>query len=572
MNARWFFKLAAVLIILFAFACAARMATTPAPPADENPLTEQQRLFHPRVEEVTDGVYCAIGYALANCAMVAVDGGKVIIDATESVQAAKQIKDEFDRLVPGPVKAIIYTHTHPDHVLGASVFHRPGVPVWAHRRAIEEMNNQFASLGGTLRARGARQFGLYLDGETRISNGIGPFLRLDDGPVPPLIYPTHTFVDKKSVQIGGVTFELNEAPGETHDQIFIWLPERKVLFPGDNVYKAFPNLYSTRGVSPRPVRRWIQSLDQMRALPAEYLVPGHTLPVSGGDKIQEILTAYRDAIQFVHDSVIRMANDGKSPDDMAREIKLPPHLSRHPYLQELYGKVSWSVRGIYDGYLGWFDGRPTSLQRLHPQERAVRLLPLMGGRDKVMAEIQTALENEDMQWAAELAGMVLTLHPDDKQAKEAMARALWWLGGGEANANARCYLLSSALALQGRYPPTQPLEVNGDTIRDVPIDVIMQTLPERLDPVRTADVQMKIGFFFTDTKRHFTLHIRRGVGEMEKRETLDPDLLFSCTEGDFKALIVGDISALPAITTGKIKVEGGLRKLLSFKSYLLDWD
>ncbi|HPU00780.1 MAG TPA: alkyl sulfatase dimerization domain-containing protein [Bacillota bacterium] len=46
------------------------------------------------------------------------------------------------------------------------------------------------------------------------------------------------------------------------------------------------------------------------------------------------------------------------------EIKLPPHLAACPELREIYGKISWSVRCIYDGYLGWFDGNVTSLDPL----------------------------------------------------------------------------------------------------------------------------------------------------------------------------------------------------------------
>lgn len=177
------------------------------------PLKKEQEPFSKRIVKVRDNVYCAIGYALANSIMVVVDGGKVIIDTTESVQAASEIKEEFDRIQPGPVKAIIFTHTHPDHVLGASVFHEPGVPIWAHDRSIQEMNDQFASLRETLRRRGAKQYGENLDRELKISNGIGPFFRLDPGPVPPMLYPTNTFTGSTHFTLEDVAFELHEAPG-----------------------------------------------------------------------------------------------------------------------------------------------------------------------------------------------------------------------------------------------------------------------------------------------------------------------------------------------------------------------
>jgi alkyl sulfatase BDS1-like metallo-beta-lactamase superfamily hydrolase len=530
---------------------------------------EQERLFEKQIIKVCENVYCATGYALANCIMVVVDGGRVIIDTTEGVRAAREIKEAFDRVEHGPIKAIIFTHTHPDHVLGASAFHEPGVPIWAHERSIQEMNDQFATLRKTLRYRGAKQFGEHLDQDLIVPNAIGPFLRLDSGPVPPMLYPNRTFTGTTHFTLGGVTFELHEAPGETHDQIFVWLPKQRVLFPGDNIYQAFPNLYATRGVPPRPIRGWIESLEKMRGLRPEYMVPGHTSPVVGAESIQELLTVYRDAIQYLHDAVIRMANEGKSPDDMVELIKLPTHLRNHPYLQESYGKVSWSVRGIYDAYLGWFDGNPTNLNGLHPRDRASRIIPMMGGGKNILREINAAMEREEMQWAAELADILLAQDPTNVEAKKAKAAALWSLGLKETNPNARYYLLTSSLELQGSYKEPQPLVINQETLRDVPIEVLLKSFPERLDPHKTADIVMTAVFEFTDTGKTFTLTIRRGVGEVIAQQAKECDLRFTSTEKDFKALAIGGLSAVSALASKRVRVTGGLGKLMAFRSYLL---
>jgi len=530
----------------------------------------QPDLFAKRIEKIGDRVYCAVGYALANSMMVVANGGKVIIDTTESVPAAREIKEQFDRIAPGPVTAIIYTHTHPDHILGASVFYQPGVPIWAHASAKQEMDEQFASLGATLRYRGAKQFGLLLDPALKISNGIGPQLRLESGPTPPLLYPTQTFTGRAEFAAGGVNFELHEAPGETTDQIFVWLPKEKVLFPGDNIYQAFPNLYSTRGVPPRPVRRWIASLDEMRTLAPDFLVPSHTGPIRGASLIQEILTAYRDGIEFVHDSVIRLANAGLNPDEMVEKIKLPSHLGDHPYLQETYGKVSWSVRGIYDGYLGWFDGNATNLERLPAREYSRRMVQLAGGQPKVGQEMKAALERRDWQWAAELADLVLTQEPQDAGAKNAKAQALRQLGQGETNFNARGYYLTSALELEGQYESPKRPKINIDTIRNLPVEVLLNTLPERLNPDRTADINKVIGFEFIDSGKHFTFLIRRGVGEINGQAAVKPDLKFTSSEADFKAFLIGDLSPASALVSGRVRVQGGLVELVKFKSYLIE--
>ena len=78
--------------------------------------------------------------------------------------------------------------------------------------------------------------------------------------IPPLpasfnIVPTHKFDDKLDINpVKGVNLTLYHAPGETNDQIIVWWPQKRMLFPADNIYRAFPNLYAIRGTSARYIR------------------------------------------------------------------------------------------------------------------------------------------------------------------------------------------------------------------------------------------------------------------------------------------------------------------------------
>ena len=65
--------------------------------------------------------------------------------------------------------------------------------------------------------------------------------------------PTHTYKDELKVTLAGIDLTLFHAPGETNDQTIIWWPEEQVLFPADNIYRAFPNLYAIRGTMARYV-------------------------------------------------------------------------------------------------------------------------------------------------------------------------------------------------------------------------------------------------------------------------------------------------------------------------------
>ncbi len=59
---------------------------------------------------------------------------------------------------------------------------------------------------------------------------------------------------------------------------------------------------------------------------------------------------------------------------------LPDDLAAKPHLQEFYGTIPWSVRSIFAGMLGWFDGNPTNLFPLAPPERAQRIGPAGASR------------------------------------------------------------------------------------------------------------------------------------------------------------------------------------------------
>jgi alkyl sulfatase BDS1-like metallo-beta-lactamase superfamily hydrolase len=144
---------------------------------------------------------------------------------------------------------------------------------------------------------------------------------------------------------------------------------------------------------------------------------------------------------------------GERPDELVQHVKLPPPLAENPYLQEFYGGVEWTVRGIYADRMGWFDGNATNLFPLPQKDRAARLVALIGGADQVLARGREALAAREFTWAAELADYVLANDSANTSAKRIKAQALIELGERQINAIARNYYLSSAMYLLRDLPP-----------------------------------------------------------------------------------------------------------------------
>ncbi|MFH2063650.1 MAG: alkyl sulfatase dimerization domain-containing protein [Pseudomonadota bacterium] len=529
-------------------------------------LKEHSKEFRQEVIHVAEGVHVAIGFGLANSILLEGDDGVVIVDTMESEEAAKPVKEIFLQITRKPVKAIIYTHYHPDHVFGTTVMAGADHPeIISHATTLGHLDRIVSVTRETTYTRATRQFGTLLPEGGVVNCGIGPHLDFREHNTIGLIRPTRTFSgDRLDLTIAGIKLELVHAPGETGDQIFIWLPDKKVLLPADNFYRSFPNLYAIRGTAYRDVILWVKSLDRMRQLKPEVLVPCHTRPIYGKQEIYETLTDYRDAIQFVHDQTIRWINKGMTPDEIVERVKLPDHLAGRPYLHEYYGTVEWSVRAIFDGYLGWFSGNATDLFPLPPRERAVKIAQLAGGKDRLLENARLAFQQKEVQWSLELCDHVLRLEPDNRQAKDMKAAALTALGEKQIASTARNYYLTQALEVKGDITITQRKNKEMEMVHSIPLAAIFNALSVKLDPVKSADTDQVVGFRFPDTREAYTVHVRRGVAELQPRFPENPDITVTVDAVAWKEIVAKMRNPAMALLKGDIRIEGGTFDLIGF--------
>lgn len=426
-------------------------AATPA----EAVLRRQTAELTRGVVKAAEGVWVAVGYGLANSILVEGDTGVVLVDAMESAAAATEVRAAFDSITRKPVVAVVYTHNHRDHIGGTrQLTGGRAVPVYAHA-LWPRLELAASPVRGAITARSLRQFGVGLPHGDRPNDGIGPELRLGMADLAPPVPPTVLVGDSLTVTLAGVRFRFVHAPSETADALYVVLPDRGVLLPGDAYYHAFPNLYAIRGTPYRDVREWAASLDRMVREGARTLVPSHTRPIVGAEEVRMRLSRYRDAIRHVYDATIAGINRGLDPDALAASVRLPDSLARQPYLQEVYGTVAWSVRAIFAGELGWFSGDAADLSPLPAAERARRMADLAGGTAALRDRGRAALAAGDAQWAAELAGHVLAIDPADVAARELKASAFEALARGQTSANGRNYYLMSARALRALSAPDQ---------------------------------------------------------------------------------------------------------------------
>lgn len=374
----------------------------------------------------------------SNTIVLDTPAGAVIID-TSRPPASKAHFDVLQKSGVTKAAYVILTHGHGDHTGGVVLWKPLGAKVVAQESFGEFLSYQ-RMLAGFFGRRNAAQF--QFAGSGGAAAAAAP---VQAGPAPNVlgIVPDITFRDTLDLDVAGVKLQLISTPGETPDHLTVWAPSLKAAFVGDNFYESFPNMYTLRGTRPRWPMDYIDSLDRVLELEPEIVIPSHGPAIVGKENVRAQFTKMRDAIVYVHDAVLKGMNEGKDVHTLMREITLPPQLD----VGEGYGKISWSVRGIYEGYAGWFDGDPAGMFPEGRDSVSSSLVKLAGGGKAIADEAMALLGQGRLVEALHLTSIGLEGAPRDNDvlrarvaAFEALVKAstnrneLGWLNQGLAEA------------------------------------------------------------------------------------------------------------------------------------------
>ena len=319
----------------------------------------------------------------------------------------------YTELSAGDIRYVITTQGHVDHVGGVQYFRdrHAGLQYIAQASNAEHQSYD-ARLQAFRSKRSAFRFlEAFKDDFKYYAEQGYTDINPQDIPTPDL-----AFEHRHTLSLGGLDVELIAVEGaETNDSLIVWLPQHRICLTGNLFgcpFGHFPNLVTIRGDRYRDALTCAAAAQTVLDLNADMILYGHHEPVVGAELIRTEVTAIRDAILHVHDATVKGMNEGRDLYELMQTITLPAACE----VGQGYGKVSWSVRAIWENYAGWFKHRSTTELYSVPQQAIYADLIQLAGTNAVVERARQKLANGNREEALHLLDIVLEVEPDHEGA------------------------------------------------------------------------------------------------------------------------------------------------------------
>jgi alkyl sulfatase BDS1-like metallo-beta-lactamase superfamily hydrolase len=496
---------------------------------------------------VTDGIYQVRGLDLSNMTLVEGDTGVIVIDPLVSAETAAAAlalyrRNRGDR----PVTAVIYTHSHADHFGGVEGVLPDGagdVPILAPEGFLGHAVSENVYAGVAMTRRADYMYGMLLDQSPtgQVSTGLGIATSTGSlGLIPPTVDITRTG-QVETVDGVRIVFQITpntEAPAEMN----FHFPDRRALCMAENATHNLHNLLTLRGALVRDPRAWSRYLNEAVELfgaDTGVAFASHHWPVWGTGNVVRFLAEQRDLYAYLHDQTLRLLNTGLTGVEIAEDFTLPPTLDAAWHARGYYGSVSHNVKAIYQRYLGWFDGHPSSLWAHPPQAAATRYVDVIGGQQAVRDKAKGYADAGDLRFAAELLKHAVFADPNDAAARDALAEVYDKLGYGCENATWRTFYLTGAYELRHGVKPS-PVTTAGMAAA-LTVQQLFDSLAIRIDGPRAAAQSLVIDWRFTDSGTTVRLALSNGalIQTENPKSPATPELTITLTKRELLGLLAG---------------------------------
>lgn len=536
-------------------------------------------------EVVPDKIYQVRGYDLANISFVKGDTGWIVFDPlTAKETAGAALKFINEQLGERPVVAVVYSHSHGDHFGGVrGVANEEDVksgkiqiiaPVGFMDHAVSE--NVYA--GNAMNRRMFFQYGVLLPRSPfgHVDQSIGKNTAAGNlGLIP----PTKVIVDDiEEYTVDGVRMVFQNTPGtEAPAEMNTYFPDMKAFWAAENITGTIHNIYTLRGALVRDALEWSKQINKALYLfgqDAEVMFASHSWPRWGNDRIQEVMRSQRDTYANLNNGVLHLANQGVTINQIHNEYEVPESLQQQWSARSYHGSVEHNSRAVVNRYLGYWDGNPTTLIPLSPEDSAPLYVEMMGGSDTILAKGQELYDAGSYKLAQEILNKLVYAEPQNTAAKDLLADVFEQIGYQQESPSVRNSFLAAAYELRNGIPQgASPKSSGPDMIKAMSTALWLDFLGIRLDSEKAVGKGFVINLTLPDVDERYIVELSNGtLTNIEGFQAQNADLSIEMSRTDLEPVMMGAVSFDDQIAAGKVKLDGDSQVYQDLKSMLVQFD
>ncbi|MBW9091908.1 MBL fold metallo-hydrolase [Rhizobium wenxiniae] len=525
---------------------------------------------------VHDRVFQVRGFDLANVTFVQGDTGWIVFDVSSAFESAKAAYELVTQhLGQKPILAVVYSHSHGDHYGGVRALVDEAdlasgkVQILAPEGFTEHAISEFVIAGNAMGRRGIYMYGPLLPRNPQggVNAGLGQTIGHGNSG---LLLPSKFIKETgEKVTIDGVEMVFQVTPGtEAPAEMNTYFPQFRAMWMAENSTNTMHNILTLRGAQVRNSLKWAQFLNETIELYGEgtdVKFQSHHWPMWGNENIIDYWKKQRDLYKYIHDQTVNLMNKGYTGVEISNMIKLPPELDKAWFNRGYYGSLKHNSRAVYQFYMGFYDGNPTTLDELPPEDKARKYVDYMGGADAILTKAKADFEKGEYRWVAEALKHVVFADASNSAAKELLADAYEQMGYQAESGPWRSIYLQGALELRRGVPTAGSINTAGpDTIKAMPPEMAFDYLAVRLNGEKSAGRTITLNITFSDLGQSYGLSVENGVLNYSRNANPAAGATLTLSKTMLDRLQIGELSIEQAITAGDLKIEGRRETLAEF--------
>jgi alkyl sulfatase BDS1-like metallo-beta-lactamase superfamily hydrolase len=536
-------------------------------------------------EVLKDKIYQVRGFDLANISFIKGDTGWIIFDPlTAKETAAAALKFVNEKLGERPVVAVVYSHSHADHfggvrgVVDEADVRSGKVKVIAPLGFMDHAVAENVYAGNAMSRRLFFQYGVLLPRSPfgHVDQSIGKNTAAGNlGLIEPNVIIEKDYED---LTVDGVKMVFQNTPGtEAPAEMNTWFPDMKAFWAAENITATIHNIYTLRGALVRDALIWSKHINEALhrfGREAEVMFASHSWPRWGNERIQEVMRAQRDTYAHLNNGVLHLANQGVTINQIHNVYQVPKSLQQQWAARSYHGSVQHNSRAVINRYLGYWDGNPTTLIPLSPEDSAPLYVEMMGGAAPIMAKGKELLDAGKYKLAQEILNKLVYAEPQNQEAKDLLADVFEQIGYQQESPSVRNSFLAAAYELRSGIPQgASPKTAGPDMIRAMQTRLWLDFLGVRMDSRKAEGLEFAINLVTPDNGEKFVVEMSNGtLTNIQGQEADNPDLTVTINRTDLEPVMMGAVSFDDQIAAGKAKLDGNRDVYEQLKSTLIQFE